>query len=107
MSAWLYLVLAGLLEVGWTIGMKFSAGFSRPLPTVFTLAAIFASMWLLALATKTLPIGTAYAVWVGIGATGTALLGAWLFRESLSPARLVFLSLLVLSILGLKFTAKS
>lgn len=107
MSAWLCLVVAGLLETGWTIGMKFSEGFTRPLPTALTVAAILASMWLLALATKTLPIGTAYAVWVGIGATGTALLGAWIFHESLSPTRLLFLTLLVVAILGLKFTAKS
>ncbi len=107
MSAWLTLIVAGLLETGWTIGMKFSEGFTRPLPTILTVAAIIASMWLLALATKTLPIGTAYAVWVGIGATGTAILGAWLFRESLSPARLAFLALLVISIVGLKFTARS
>jgi quaternary ammonium compound-resistance protein SugE len=103
----MYLFVAGLLETGWTIGMKFSEGFTRPVPTVFTVIAIVASMWLLARATQTLPIGTAYAVWVGIGAAGTALLGAWIFREALSPARLFFLVLLVVSILGLKFTARS
>ena len=107
MTAWLSLVVAGLLETGWTIGMKFSQGFSRPLPTALTVATILASMWLLAWATKTLPIGTAYAVWVGIGATGTAILGALIFHEPITPARAFFLALLIASILGLKFTSPS
>jgi quaternary ammonium compound-resistance protein SugE len=105
MSAWFYLVAAGLLEVCWATGLKYTDGFSRPIPTVLTVAAIIASMWLLGLASKTMPIGTAYAVWVGIGATGAALLGSVVFREPLTAGRMVFLGLLVVSIVGLKLTA--
>lgn len=103
--AWGLLIVAGLLEVGWAVGLKYSEGFTRPLPSVLTVAAIAASMFLLAIAARTLPIGTAYAIWVGIGATGAAILGVVLFREPLTLARGVFLVLLVVSIVGLKLTA--
>ena len=100
--AWFVLVLAGLLEVGWALGLKATHGFSRPLPTFFTLLAMFGSVYLLAIATRSLPIGTAYAVWVGIGSAGAVLGGIWLYSEPASTARLLFLMLLVISLLGLK-----
>lgn len=103
--AWMTLVLAGLLEVGWAVGLKLSAGLTRLWPSVFTGLAIVASMWLLGVAVRTLPIGTAYAVWVGIGATGTAIVGMTLLGEPASPGRLFFLTLLVASIIGLKLTS--
>jgi quaternary ammonium compound-resistance protein SugE len=105
MSAWFYLVIAGLLEAAWAIGLKYTEGFTRPVPSVLTAGAIVASFWLLAAAVRTLPIGTAYAVWVGIGATGAVVLGALLFREPLSGARAFFLALLVVAIVGLRWTA--
>lgn len=105
MSPWFYLVTAGLLEVCWATGLKYTDGFTRPIPTLFTVAAIIASMWMLGLASREMPIGTAYAVWVGIGATGAALLGSVVFREPLTAGRMVFLGLLVVSIIGLKLTA--
>jgi quaternary ammonium compound-resistance protein SugE len=103
--SWIYLFAAGLLEVCWAIGLKYTDGFRRPMPTVLTVAAMVASMWLLGVAARALPIGTAYAVWVGIGATGAAILGVVLFREPLTAARAAFLVLLVVSIVGLKLTA--
>jgi quaternary ammonium compound-resistance protein SugE len=105
--AWVMLVAAGLLEIGWAIGLKYVDGFRRPLPSVLTVAAMVASMWLLALAARTLPIGTAYAVWVGIGATGAAVLGVVLLGEPLTAGRAFFLATLVVSIVGLKLTAGS
>jgi quaternary ammonium compound-resistance protein SugE len=103
--AWLLLLLAGALEVAWAVGLKYTAGLTRPLPTLLTALAMLASTALLARATTELPIGTAYAVWVGIGAFGAALLGILLFDEPASPARLAFLVLLVIAIAGLKLTA--
>ncbi len=103
--AWLYLVVAGILEVGWAIGLKYTEGFTRLVPSLLTGAGIVSSLWLLSTAAKTLPIGTAYAVWVGIGASGAAVLGVVLFGEPLSLARGLFLTLLVVSIIGLKLTA--
>jgi quaternary ammonium compound-resistance protein SugE len=103
--AWILLLVAGLLEASWAIGLKFTDGFTRLWPSVLTIAGITVSMFLLSLAARTLPIGTAYAVWVGIGAAGAAVLGILLLGESHSPARLFFLALLVVSIAGLKFTA--
>ena len=103
--AWVYLVIAGLLEVCWAIGLKYTDGFRRPLPTALTLLAIVASMWLLAVAARELPIGTAYAVWVGIGATGAAILGIVLFGEPLTFARGANLALLVDAIVGLSLTS--
>ena len=104
-KAWLLLVAAGLLEVCWAIGLKYSEGFSRPLPTIFTIVTLAGSMWLLAKAADVLPIGTAYGVWVGIGAAGAAVLGIFLFGEAATPLRLFFIGLLLVSIIGLKLTA--
>ena len=101
-GAWLVLLLAGLCEVGWAVGLKFTDGFSRFLPSVLTVGLMAASVLLLAWSLKTLPVGTAYAVWTGIGAVGTALLGIWLFDESREVARLVCIGLIVAGILGLK-----
>jgi quaternary ammonium compound-resistance protein SugE len=103
--AWLLLLLAGLFEVGWAIGLKYTQGFTRLWPTVGTAAALIASMVLLERAARELPIGTAYAVWVGIGAAGTAVLGITLLGESASPARIAFLVLLIVAIGGLKLSA--
>lgn len=103
--AWLVLVVAGLLEVVWSLGLKLTEGFTRPLPTAITLVALVGSLLLLAHAVRTLPVGTAYAVWVGIGAAGAALGGHLLLAEPLPPARLAFLTLLIVSIVGLKLTA--
>jgi quaternary ammonium compound-resistance protein SugE len=100
--AWLLLVVAGLLEVGWAIGLKYTEGFTRPLPTVATIAAMVGSVGLLGVAMKTLPVGTAYAVWVGVGAVGTAALGMVLFEEPATVGRLVSLGLIVAGIVGLK-----
>jgi quaternary ammonium compound-resistance protein SugE len=99
---WILLVLAGLCEVAWAIGLKYTEGFTRPLPTVGTISAMLISIWLLGIAMKSLPVGTAYAVWVGIGAVGTAILGIILLSESANPARLVSLGLIVAGIVGLK-----
>ncbi len=100
--AWFYLVVAGLLEVGWAIGLKFTEGFTRPLPTILTVGSMAASMFLLGLALRTLPVGTAYGIWVGIGAVGAAILGIILFNEPRNAARIFFLCLLVVSLIGLK-----
>ena len=105
MRSWILLVVAGLLETGWAIGLKYTEGFTRPVPSVLTGLAIVASMLLLGIASRDLPIGTAYAVWVGIGAFGAVVLGIVLFGEPATAARLGFLGLLVISILGLKLTA--
>lgn len=103
--SWIVLVVAGLFEVCWAIGLKYTDGFTKLIPSIFTLTTLAISMYLLARASQTLPIGTAYAVWVGIGAFGASLLGIFLFNESVAPMRLVFLALLVVSIIGLKATA--
>ena len=103
--AWLYLVVAGLLETGWAIGLKYTDGFTKPVPSILTGLAIAASMFLLAVAARTIPIGTAYAVWVGIGAVGAVILGIILFDEPRDAGRLFFVALLVVSLIGLKFTA--
>jgi len=104
MQAWIMLGLAGLFEIAWAVGLKYAEGFSRPVPSVLTIAAMVASMYLLALAARTLPIGTAYAVWTGIGAVGAALLGMMLFGESASPMRLACIALIVAGIAGLKLS---
>ncbi|MCR3947820.1 quaternary ammonium compound efflux SMR transporter SugE [Aeromonas caviae] len=101
--SWLLLLLAGLFEVAWAIGLKYTDGFSRPLPTLLTLIAMAVSVLLLAMAVKQLPLGTAYAVWTGIGAVGTVLMGIWLFNEPATLARLLCLLLIIVGILGLKF----
>ena len=105
-GAWLVLLLAGLCEVGWAVGLKFTDGFSRLLPSVLTVALMAASVLLLAWSLKTLPVGTAYAVWTGIGAVGTALLGIWLFGESREVLRLVCIGLIVAGILRLKLVTR-
>ena len=100
--AWIYLVLAGLFEIGWAIGLKYSVGFTRLWPSVGTLAAMAVSVLLLALAAKTLPIGTAYAVWTGIGAVGAVILGIVLFGDPATPLRLACVGLILLGVVGLK-----
>jgi quaternary ammonium compound-resistance protein SugE len=105
--AWLVLLVAGLLEVGWAIGLKYTEGFTRLVPSVLTLISMVGSVVLLGLALKTLPIGTAYAVWTGIGAVGTALLGIALFGEPATAARLACIGLIVAGIVGLKLVTGS
>jgi len=102
--AWIMLGIAGLLEVGWSIGLKYSHGFTRLVPSVLTGLGIAGSMLLLSMAARTLPIGTAYGVWVGIGAVGSAILGIVLLGEAVTPARVFFLVLMVVAIVGLKLT---
>jgi quaternary ammonium compound-resistance protein SugE len=102
---WLLIVIAGLLEACWAVGLKYTHGFTRLVPSVLTIAGIAASMFLLAYAARSLPIGTAYAVWVGIGTAGAVLIGIVLLGEPASPARLFFLALLLVSIIGLKMTS--
>ncbi|MBB1163300.1 quaternary ammonium compound efflux SMR transporter SugE [Aquariibacter albus] len=103
--AWFLLLIAGLLEMGWAIGLKYTEGFSRWLPSVLTLGAMVGSVLLLGLAMKSLPVGTAYAIWVGIGAVGTALLGMLLFGEPATAGRLISLGLIVAGIVGLKLSS--
>jgi quaternary ammonium compound-resistance protein SugE len=100
--AWLLLLVAGLLEVGWAVGLKYTEGFTRLIPSVLTLASMTASVGMLALALKTLPMGTAYAVWTGIGAVGTAILGIVLFGDPAGVARIACIGLIVAGIVGLK-----
>ena len=100
--AWLYLLVAGVLEIVWAVGLKSSEGFTKPLASVVTVVAMFASMWLLALALKEIPLGTGYAVWVGIGAVGTAVLGIVLFGEPSTWPRLACIGLILAGIVGLK-----
>lgn len=100
--AWTLLVLAGLLEVAWALGLKASEGFTRLWPSLFTVTTMLVSFYLLAQAMKTLPVGTAYAVWVGIGALGTVLLGILIYGDSASPLRLVSLALVLVGLVGLK-----
>jgi quaternary ammonium compound-resistance protein SugE len=100
--AWIILFVAGLFEIGWAVGLKYTEGFTRPGPTALTGVALVASMVLLGWAVKTLPIGTAYAVWTGIGAVGTAILGLVLFHEPATAARLACIALIVAGIVGLK-----
>jgi len=101
--AWVYLVIAGLLEVGWAIGLKYTEGFTRLVPTLLTAASMVASLFLLGLALKALPVGTAYAVWTGIGTIGTALLGILLLGEPATALRLACIGLILAGIVGLKF----
>lgn len=104
--SWTYLLIAAVLEIVWAVGLKSTAGFTRLWPSVGVGAAMTGSMFLLALAARTLPIGTAYAVWTGIGAAGTAVLGILLFHESASALRLVCLALILTGVVGLKLLAK-
>jgi len=100
--AWIILIVAGLFEVGWAVGLKLSDGLTRPWPTAFTIVSLILSMGLLGWSIKTLPLGTAYAVWTGIGAVGAAAVGIWLFREPATAARLACLAMIVAGIVGLK-----
>ena len=102
---WVYLFVAGLFEIGWAIGLKYTDGFSRLAPSVFTIVSMVVSVVLLGLALKTLPVGTGYAVWTGIGTVGTALLGIILFGEPATAVRLICIGLIVAGILGLKLVA--
>ena len=102
--AWVLLVIAGLFEIGWAIGLKYTEGFTRVLPSIGTVAAMVISIVLLGLAMRSLPVGTAYAVWTGIGAVGTVLLGIMLFNEPATAARIACIALIVSGILGLKLT---
>ena len=101
--AWVWLTLAGVLEIVWAVGLKYTDGFSRLLPSTITIVAMIGSVYFLALAVRTIPIGTGYAVWTGIGAVGTAILGIVLFHDSAHPVRLFFLALILVGIVGLKF----
>ena len=103
--AWLYLFIAGLFEVGWAIGLKYTQGFTRLVPTVLTLASMAVSLGLLGLALKSLPVGTVYAVWTGIGTVGTAILGIVLLGEPATALRLACIGLIVAGIVGLKLVA--
>ncbi len=103
--AWLILVVAGLFETAWAVGLKQTDGFTRPVPTALTVLAIIASMTLLGLALRDLPVGTAYAVWVGIGTAGTVLAGMFWLGEPADPARLAFVALLGIAVIGLKVKA--
>jgi quaternary ammonium compound-resistance protein SugE len=103
--AWILLFFAGLFEIGWAIGLKYTEGFSRLVPSALTLASMIVSLGLLGLALKTLPVGTAYAVWTGIGTVGTALLGIYLLGEPATAMRLACIGLIVAGIVGLKLVA--
>ncbi|GAA0270470.1 MULTISPECIES: quaternary ammonium compound efflux SMR transporter SugE [Pseudomonas] len=102
--SWIILFFAGLFEVGWAVGLKYTDGFSKPLPTVLTLAAMAVSLGLLGLAVKELPLGTAYAVWTGVGAVGTVIAGIILFGESMALFRLASVALIIFGLIGLKLS---
>ena len=106
MMAWGILVVAGILETGWAVGLKYTEGFTRLWPTVLTVLSMILSIGLLGLAVRTLPIGTAYAVWTGIGTLGTAILGVVLFREPATVARMVSITLIVAGIIGVKLSSE-
>lgn len=101
---WIVLILAGLFETGWAIGLKYTEGFTRLRPTLWTILAMGISLWLLGIAMKSLPVGTAYSVWVGVGAVGTVILGIILFGESANTGRLISVVLIIAGIIGLKLT---
>src|SRR5215203_3595400 len=103
--AWIFLFIAGILEVAWAIGLKYSDNFRKPLASVVTVILMIGSFYVLSLALRTLPVGTAYAIWTGIGAFGTALLGMYLFNEPATLPRMAFLGLIISGIVGLKFTS--
>ena len=103
--AWIILVIAGLFEVGWAIGLKYTEGFTRLWPTVWTVMAMIISLWLLGIAMKSLPVGTAYSVWVGVGAVGTVILGIVLLGEPANATRLISVALIIAGIIGLKLAA--
>lgn len=103
MNPWVLVVLAGLMETGWALGLKYSDGFTRPLPSVLTVIGAVASFWVLSIAMKDLPVGTAYAVWVGIGAVGTAIAAVFLFHEAVNAMRIMGIGLIIAGIVALKF----
>lgn len=105
-SAWLILIIAGLFETGWAIGLKYSDGFTKLWPSIATGVSMAISVWLLAVSLKSLPVGSAYAVWTGIGAVGTAILGIFLFNESRELLKLFFIMMIIGGIVGLRFVAK-
>ncbi|MEW8689922.1 MAG: quaternary ammonium compound efflux SMR transporter SugE [Candidatus Thiodiazotropha endolucinida] len=105
--AWIYLVVAGLFECGWAIGLKYTEGFTKPVPSLLTISAMAISFWLLSVAMKTIPVGTAYAVWTGIGAVGVAVLGMVMLGESRDILRIVSLLLIVSGIVGLKLISSN
>lgn len=105
--AWIALFLAGLLEIAWAVGLKYTEGFTRPVPTLITAVSLITSMGLLGLAVRTLPLGTAYAVWTGIGTIGTVVLGSLLFGEPMTTWRLLCIGLILAGIVGLRFAAGS
>jgi len=100
--SWFYLLVAGLLEIGWAVGLKFTHGFTRPWPTLGVAASMVASLYFLSLALKHLPLGTAYAIWTGIGAVGTAIFGMWILGEPRDAFRLASIALIVAGLVGLK-----
>lgn len=104
-QAWVMLIVAGVLEIGWAMGLKATEGFTRPVPTILTLAALIGSLLLLARAVQVLPIGTAYAIWVGIGAAGTVVFGILLYGESTSPLKMLSLVAVLAGIVGLKLSS--
>jgi quaternary ammonium compound-resistance protein SugE len=104
--AWIWLLLAGLLEIGWAVGLKYTQGFTRLLPSVLTIISMIGSLGLLGLALRSLPLGTAYALWTGIGTVGTAVLGILLFGEAATAARLACIGMILCGIVGLKLVSQ-
>lgn len=102
---WVYLILAGVLEIGWAMGLKYTDGFTKPLPSVLTIGTMVASLYLLSLAARDLPIGTAYAIWVGIGVVGAFILGVVILGEPVTVKRIAFFILLVVALAGIKMTS--
>ncbi|MFJ3049129.1 MULTISPECIES: quaternary ammonium compound efflux SMR transporter SugE [Pseudomonas nitroreducens/multiresinivorans group] len=102
--SWIILFVAGLFEVGWAVGLKYTEGFTRPIPTILTVLAIITSMGLLGLAMRNLPLGTAYAIWTGVGAVGTVIVGIVLFGESMAPMRMLSVALILCGLVGLKMS---
>ncbi len=103
--AWVILVIAGLFETGWAIGLKYTEGFTRLWPTIWTILAMIVSLWLLGIAMKSLPVGTAYSIWVGVGAVGTVILGIVLLGEPANAGRLISISFIIAGIIGLKLAS--
>ena len=105
--AWILLVIAGVFECGWAIGLKYTEGFSRPVPSLLTILALVISLWTLSVSMKTIPVGTAYAVWTGIGAVGVSVLGMVLFGESRELARIACLAIIIAGVIGLNIVTPS
>lgn len=103
--AWVYLFIAGIAEIGWALGLKYTEGFTKPVPTIMTVGIMAVSIVFLALAVKQLPLGTAYAIWTGIGTLGTVILGIWLFNEPSDLLRLLCIGLIIAGIVGLKLVS--